>query len=43
MEQISKEHILKAIQETDNEGVRSGRNSNTYYLIYNDKAYRIHF
>lgn len=39
MKQITKEHILKAIQEIDNEGVRPGRNSSTYDLIYNDKPY----
>lgn len=39
MKQITKEHILKAIQEIDIKGVRAGRNSSTYDLIYNDKPY----
>lgn len=39
MKLITKEHILKAIQEIDNEGIRSGRNSSTYDLIYNNKPY----
>lgn len=39
MKQITKDHIVKAIQEIDNEGVRPGRNSSTYDLIFNDKPY----
>jgi hypothetical protein len=36
---IQKEHILSAIQEIDKDGVRKGRHSTTYDLIYNDKSY----
>ncbi len=36
---ITKEHILKAIEEIDSEGVRSGRQSSTYDLEYNEKSY----
>lgn len=39
MKQITKEHILKAIQEIDNQEVKPGRNLSTYDLIYNDKIY----
>lgn len=39
MKQIEREHILQAIQEIDREGVRPGRNSSTYDLIFNDKPY----
>ncbi len=39
MKHITKEHIFQAIQEIDNEGIRPGRNSSTYDLIYNDKPY----
>ena len=39
MKHITKEHILKAIQEIDNEGIRPGRNSSTYDLIFDDKPY----
>lgn len=39
MKQITKDHILKAIQEIENEGIRPGRNSSTYDLMYNDKPY----
>ena len=34
---INKDHILSAIQEIDNEGVRKGRHSSTYDLIYEGK------
>lgn len=36
---IQKEHILSAIQEVDIDGVRKGRHSTTYDLIYNSKSY----
>jgi 5-methylcytosine-specific restriction protein B len=39
MNQITKEHILQAIQEIDKEGSRPGRHSSTYDLSYNDKLY----
>jgi 5-methylcytosine-specific restriction protein B len=36
---IQKEHVLSAIQEIDKEGVRAGRRSTTYDLIYEGKKY----
>ncbi|MEQ3691042.1 MAG: hypothetical protein ABNG98_05950, partial [Flavobacterium sp.] len=39
MNQITKEHILQAIQEIDKEGIRNGRHSSTYDLVFNDKSY----
>lgn len=39
MDQITKEHILQAIQEIDKEGTRVGRHSSTYDLEYNNKLY----
>tara|TARA_B100001287_G_scaffold46061_1_gene35125 strand:- start:10812 stop:13322 length:2511 start_codon:yes stop_codon:yes gene_type:complete len=36
---IQKEHIEKAIEEIDREGIRKGRHSSTYDLIYNGKSY----
>ena len=36
---ITKEHIEKAIHEIDEKGIRKGRHSSTYDLIYEDKAY----
>lgn len=36
---ISKEHLEKAIQEIDKEGIRKGRHSSTYDLIFNNKVY----
>ena len=36
---IKKDHILLAINEIDKEGVRKGRHSSTYDLIYEGKAY----
>jgi 5-methylcytosine-specific restriction protein B len=38
-ENITKEHLLKAIEEIDKEGIRKGRQSSTYDLIYNGKPY----
>jgi 5-methylcytosine-specific restriction protein B len=38
-ESITREHILNAIQEIDEKGVRKGRNSSTYDLIRNGKSY----
>jgi hypothetical protein len=37
--QISKEHVLSAIHEIDGEGIRPGRHSSTYDLIYDGKRY----
>jgi Cdc6-like AAA superfamily ATPase len=39
MNEIKKEHILAAIKEIDTQGIRSGRHSSTYDLIYEGKAY----
>jgi 5-methylcytosine-specific restriction endonuclease McrBC GTP-binding regulatory subunit McrB len=39
MNQITKEHILQAIQEIDREGIRNGRHSSTYDVVYNGKKY----
>jgi Cdc6-like AAA superfamily ATPase len=36
---ITKEHLEKAIEEIDKKGVRKGRHSSTYDLIYNKKSY----
>ncbi len=36
---IQKEHIEKAIEEIDKDGIRKGRHSSTYDLIYNGKSY----
>ncbi|NQU33123.1 MAG: EVE domain-containing protein [Bacteroidetes bacterium] len=39
LENITKEHIEKAIQEIEDKGVRKGRHSSTYDLIYEGKKY----
>jgi 5-methylcytosine-specific restriction protein B len=39
MDKIKKEHILSAIAEIDKEGIRSGRQSSTYDLVYEGKIY----
>jgi len=39
MNQITKEHILAAIKEIDEQGIRSGRHSSTYDLVYEGKSY----
>ena len=39
MDQITKEHILQAIEEIDTKGARPGRHSSTYDLLYNNKLY----
>jgi len=39
MDEIKKKHILAAIKEIDNQGIRSGRHSSTYDLIYDGKPY----
>lgn len=39
MNQITKEHVLQAIQEIDKEGPRAGRHSSTYDLEYKGKLY----
>lgn len=36
---IQKEHIEKAIEEIDRDGIRKGRHSSTYDVIYNGKSY----
>lgn len=36
---INKEHLKKAIQEIDEQGVRKGRHSSTYDLVYQGKYY----
>ena len=38
-ENISKEHIIKAIKEIDEMGVVKSRQSSTYDLLYNDRRY----
>ena len=39
MDQIKEEHILSAIKEIDEQGIRAGRHSSTYDLIYDGKTY----
>jgi len=36
---ITKEHLLQALKEIDRDGVRTGRHSSTYDLIFNGKEY----
>ena len=36
---ITKKHIEQAISEIDKEGIRKGRHSSTYDLLYNEKKY----
>ena len=36
---ITKEHLEKAIKEIDRDGIRKGRHSSTYDLIHNGKSY----
>ena len=36
---INRNHLEKAIEEIDREGVRKGRHSSTYDLVYNGKSY----
>jgi 5-methylcytosine-specific restriction protein B len=36
---ITKEHLEKAIEEIESDGVRKGRHSSTYDLVYNNKTY----
>ncbi len=36
---ITREHIEKAIQEIDDQGIRKGRQSSTYDLVFNNKLY----
>ena len=38
-ENITKEHLLKAIEEIDKEGIRLNRHSSTYDVIYNNNLY----
>ena len=37
--QITREHVLSAIEEVDKNGVRVGRHSSTYDLLHNEKKY----
>lgn len=39
MNEIKKEHILAAIKEIDEQGIRSGRHSSTYDVIHEGKSY----
>ncbi|MFH6770265.1 AAA family ATPase [Gaetbulibacter aquiaggeris] len=39
MDQIKKEHILKALNEIDENGIRKGRHSSTYDILYEGKTY----
>lgn len=39
MNQIKEEHILSAIKEINEQGIRAGRNSSTYDLIYEGNPY----
>jgi hypothetical protein len=39
MDEIKKEHILAAINEIETKGIRAGRHSSTYDLIFEDKFY----
>src|SRR6056300_1053382 len=36
---ISIEHLRKAIEEIETDGIRKGRHSSTYDLVYNNKTY----
>ena len=36
---ISREHVLEAINEIDRNGVREGRESRVWFLIYNGRKY----
>ena len=36
---ITKEHLLLALKEIDEEGIRKGRHSSTYNLLFEDKVY----
>ena len=36
---ITKEHLKKAIEEIDSVGIRKGRHSSTYDLVHNNKSY----
>src|SRR5579872_6253900 len=38
-EGIQKQHILSAIQEINKDGVRAGRHSTTYDLVYDGERY----
>jgi len=38
-DKISKENVLSAIQEIDKKGIRPGRQSTTYDLVYEEKKY----
>jgi len=36
---IARDHILKAIQESDRNGIPKGRNSKKFKLVFEEKAY----
>jgi len=36
---IARNHILKAIQEIDRDGIPKGRNSKKFKLVFEEKAY----
>ena len=36
---ITKEHIEKAIKEIDRKGIQKGAHSSTYDIVYNEKRY----
>lgn len=36
---ITKEHILRALEKIDSDGILKGRESTKYNLVYNDKYY----
>jgi 5-methylcytosine-specific restriction protein B len=38
-ENITKEHLLKAIDEIDRDGIRPNRHSSTYDVLYNNNLY----
>lgn len=38
-ENITREHLEKAIEEIDRDGIRKGRHQSTYDLIHNGKSY----
>ena len=38
-ENIKREHVIRAIQSVDISGIRKGRKSKKYFLLYNGKHY----
>jgi 5-methylcytosine-specific restriction enzyme B len=43
MDQIKKEHILKALIEIDENGIIKGRDSSTYDILYKGETYQPDF